>query len=301
MKVIICDDDWHDREKYATLIERIAKKEGIPMELSRYDSAMNLLFDVEDSKFEADVIFMDISMPGMSGDEASRRLRNLGYLNDIVFLTVSKDYFRSAFDVKALHYVVKGETSDIEFKRIFLRSVRGREERHQEYARYVGGGENRLIKISSIRYYEIQHKIVTVHYDKNMTFQFPQLSLGTLEDELSDYGFFRIHRSYLVAISAIDKFTWKEVTLRDGSVLPFGRKHQYEELKKYLSGGQTVSEEQTVPEEQAAPGKHAAPKPAAKTAAPEQTPAESSANDSSSPLPQQTQEAQQEVQELQKA
>jgi len=241
VKVIICDDNLRDAEKYSTLIRQIADERGITLELTHYVDALHLLAVAQNTKLDAAVIFMDIHMPGMLGDEASRQLRQIGYANDIIFLTVSKEHFRPAFDVKALHYIVKGETTDDEFRRVFLRSVEAQYEREQEYARYVGGGENRLIKISSISYYEIQHKIVTVHYGANQTFQFPQISLGTLEDELSDRGFFRIHRSYLVAVSAIEKFTWKEVTLRDGTTLPFGRGHQFDALKKQLSQSQEKS------------------------------------------------------------
>lgn len=57
----------------------------------------------------ADVLLLDITMPGMSGIEAARQLRNAGSSAKIVFLTVhaDQDYLRSALAAGALGYVVK--------------------------------------------------------------------------------------------------------------------------------------------------------------------------------------------------
>lgn len=233
MKVIICDDNLKEQERYLAMLKRLAEKHDIALEVTTYDSAVPLLFAVEDSKFDADLIFMDINMPNISGDEASERLRERGYMNDIVFLTVSKGHFLKAFDVDALHYVVKGETSDQEFERIFLKAVRSLSSKKQKYAAYYGGGETRNIPLNSIRYYEIYRGIVTVYYDKENSFQFPQMSLQELENELSEYGFFRIHKSYLVALSAIESLTYNEVSLRDGTKLPISRR-KYSELRDIL-------------------------------------------------------------------
>jgi len=247
MKVIICDDNLKEQERYSAMLKNLATKHDVLLELSTYDSAVPLLFAADDPKFSADLIFMDINMPSMHGDEASKLLRERGYMSDIVFLTVSKGHFLKAFDVDALHYVVKGETSDQEFERIFLKALRSLNEKKQKYAAYYGGGETRNIALSSIRYYEIYRGIATVYYDKDNSFQFPQMSLQELENELSEYGFFRIHKSYLVALSAIESLTYNEVTLRNGTKLPLSRK-KYSELKDILlpkSEGQAESQSKT--------------------------------------------------------
>ncbi|MDR2712442.1 MAG: LytTR family DNA-binding domain-containing protein [Clostridiales bacterium] len=254
MKVIICDDNLIEQERYLVMLKDLAAKHDIVLELATYDSAVSLLFAVEDSKFDADLIFMDINMPNMSGDEASQRLRERGYLNDIVFLTVSKGHFLRAFDVDALHYVVKGETSDLEFERIFLKAVRSLNDKKQKYAAYYGGGETRNIPLNSIRYYEIYRGIVTVYYDKDNSFQFPQMSLQELENELSEYGFFRIHKSYLVALSAIESLTYSEVTLRDGTKLPISRR-KYSELRDTLLLKSESSSDAQTKNQSAAPDK----------------------------------------------
>lgn len=233
MKAIICDDKTEESEYYAAKLQQIAEKSNISLELVIYNSATSLLFDAADSKFCADVIYMDIHMPNMTGDVAAKELRNMGYVNDIIFLTCSQKYFLTAFDVDALHYVVKRQTSAEDFERIFLKAVSSLQDRKQKYVAYYGGGETRNIPLNSILYYEIYRGIVTVHYDGNKEFEFPQDSLLTLENQLEQYGFFRSHKSFLVALAAIESVTYNEIQLYDGTKLPLGRK-KYAELKNLL-------------------------------------------------------------------
>jgi len=58
---------------------------------------------------DADLLLMDISMPGLSGIDAARRLRAAGCNSKVVFLTVhaDRDYLQSALATGALGYVVK--------------------------------------------------------------------------------------------------------------------------------------------------------------------------------------------------
>ena len=233
MKVIICDDNLQMMELYSVIIKNLALKHNIVLELVTYTSASALLFEAQEAKFNSDLIFMDIQMPIINGTEASRKLREYGYVNDIIFFTVSKEYFRDAFDVKALHYVVKGETTDEEFEKIFLRAVESQREKKQKYAAYSGGGETRNILLNSIKYYEIYRKIVTVYYECDKSFSFPQMSLEELENDLKEYGFFRIYKSIIVSLAYIDKLTYNEVVLRDGTRLPVSR-NKYTELKEEL-------------------------------------------------------------------
>ena len=77
MKVIICDDSPRDRALYSGMLKRLAVRHGIDVELYTYDSAAPLLFRAEDEKFDADLIFMDVYMPGITGDKAAARLREI--------------------------------------------------------------------------------------------------------------------------------------------------------------------------------------------------------------------------------
>jgi len=236
MKIITCEDNRQEQQIYTEYLHALGEKHSVRIELTVYNSANVLLSEAQKADISADLIYMDINMPGITGAEAAIKLRELGYQNDIVFLTASKEHFRGAFDVQALHYIVKGETSMAEFEKIFLRALLAKGERNQKYVVYCGGGETRNIPLDSIQYYETRRGIVTVHYDKDKSFEFPQENLQEIENDLEGYGFFRNYRSCLVALSAIESIVYNEITLHNGKKLPLSR-HKYAELKALIRPG----------------------------------------------------------------
>jgi DNA-binding NarL/FixJ family response regulator len=60
-------------------------------------------------RLDPDIIILDISMPGLCGIEAARRLKKAGCRSKLVFLTVweDPDYVREAMALEADAYVVK--------------------------------------------------------------------------------------------------------------------------------------------------------------------------------------------------
>ena len=133
-----------------------------------------------------------------------------------------------AFDVEALHYIVKNQTTDKKFEEIFLKAIERSKRRSVETLSLSCAGEYRNIPISSVRYFEVQNRIVTVYYrelDEIKSFEF-YAKLSQIEESLYGRGFVRIHRAYLVAEKQIQKRTQREVRLLDGTILPVGKTYR---------------------------------------------------------------------------
>jgi DNA-binding LytR/AlgR family response regulator len=151
---------------------------------------------------EYDVVFLDVEMPGLTGLEAARLVRERAGSPELVFVTAHERYAVDAFAVEAFDYLLK----PVDPERL-ARVVERLQERSREDGRPVqkipvvaGGGGTELIDYDAIHFVQADGDYSRVHtYDRAYLCTH---SLGELEDTLPS-GFARIHRSYLVNLSKV--------------------------------------------------------------------------------------------------
>jgi DNA-binding LytR/AlgR family response regulator len=72
---------------------------------SQPEQAFSYLLSQEGS--QADILFLDIDMPGMDGLELARLLRQNGSTLSVIFTTAHRDYALDSFEVNATDYLLK--------------------------------------------------------------------------------------------------------------------------------------------------------------------------------------------------
>lgn len=221
LKIALCDDNKEEIKQYAELVKQCAEKHHMEMELSYFYSGETLLFHFCDVPHQVDIIYMDIIMNKIDGIETVRKLRSFGCQAQIIFLTSCDDYVYDAFDVNAVHYLLKEETSIEKFENVFLKAVKLTLKKEDELFTFEFGGKTSVIPVYQIAYFEIWKRIVTVHYDDGKTANF-YASMEQLENKFSGKYFVRVHRSYLVNLSYIEMFHHQRLQLKTGEVIPVG-------------------------------------------------------------------------------
>lgn len=219
MKIIICDSNEKDRALCENRVRAIAEKAGVPAALVSCSTGAQAIFDISDKK-DADLIYIDVSLTDSNGLELARRLRAMDVKADIVFFTREKPPVFQAFDVEAMHYLIKDEVTDKKFEEVFLRAKRRSEKRSEETMLFSCAGEHVRVAISDILYFEVRNRIITVHYG-DRTFEFYS-TLAKIEELLCGRGFIRTHKAFLVA----EKYIWEvfqdTIRLSNGELLPIG-------------------------------------------------------------------------------
>lgn len=241
MHIAICDDDLSTREQYKGVVSTIMAQEGVPVDISLYESGMQLLFSIAGREAPPDIILLDIRMPKIDGMEVARELRSKGYVGAIVFLTHSKDHTFDAFDVGAFNYVVKSPEQDsARLREVLLSAISTMERRNSKFLLLNGIVEHRNVPIGTIRYFEVSKHISTVHYGMagGESFDFVS-SLERLENMLAAFPFVRIHRSYMVNCRFVKSYTFRNCVLDNGVELPVGRK-RYADLRAAMEAQATV-------------------------------------------------------------
>ena len=141
-------------------------------------------------------------------------------------------YAIDAFDVRAFHYIVKNVTPIQKQEEILQSVINYCGKKKQKYLLLKGPNGYKNILISSINVFEAMGRMIKVYYGKNETFEFPS-TFAKLEAKILQYGFIRVHKSYLVAISKIMSFSYEGIKMKNGQMVPVGRTY-LPSLKKVL-------------------------------------------------------------------
>lgn len=168
-----------------------------------------------------DIVFLDIRMPGMSGIEAARRLYQRCH---IVFVTAYDQYALDAFAQGAIDYLLKPVTAtrlDTTCARLRQRLQQPPEDigvqltrltaalqqapaapRHLRWIQAQVGASLRMINTRDVLFFRSDEKytrVQTAHAELLI-----RKTLKELADELDPDEFWRIHRSTLVRVDAIE-------------------------------------------------------------------------------------------------
>lgn len=101
MKILIADDERLARERIAYLLDDCLEDKQISMAKNGFEAVKMC------KELGADLVFLDIRMPGMDGIEAAQQLSQLNEPPAIIFTTAYGEFALDAFEVQAVDYLLK--------------------------------------------------------------------------------------------------------------------------------------------------------------------------------------------------
>lgn len=224
MKIAVCDDEVRGRERIRTLLER----EFSQAQVCEFDSGMKLLDSVKED-YCPDIVLLDIAMEGMDGMETARRIKELSDAI-LIFVTGVKEQVFQAFDVGAFHYLMKPVDQD-KLADVLRRAQQ--EVMKKSASRYLlvkAEGSHHKIPVDDILYAENNGRKVILH-TKNGCLEYYE-RMNHLEEVLGE-GFYRCHRGYLVALSAISGYDRDSITVVGGDTIYLAKQKYGEFVKLY--------------------------------------------------------------------
>lgn len=186
-----------------------------------------------------DMVFLDISMPGLTGFEVVERIAPAGAHPAIIFVTAYDDHAVQAFDVAAADYLMKPFAQDrlaeaVDRGRLWLEARSARASaaasphrqpldslwvhRHREFVR---------ILVDEIDWIEAHGDYARIH--GRHFIGLARTTLNALEERLDPKDFIRVHRSAICRKAAIATLRRKptgamSVMLANGDEAPVGRR-----------------------------------------------------------------------------
>ena len=225
MNIAICDDEVRGRERILTLLV----KEFSQAQTYEFDSGMKLLESVEGG-YRPDIVLLDIAMEGMDGMETARRLKELSDAI-LIFVTGVKEQVFEAFDVGAFHYLMKPVDQD-KMTDVLKRAIQEVEKKKAapRYLLVKAEGGHRRIPVEDILYVENNGRKVILHMKAGCLEYYERMN--HLQEVLGD-GFYRCHRGYLVALSAISGYDHESITVGHGDKIYLAKQKYGEFVKVY--------------------------------------------------------------------
>ncbi len=184
-------------------------------------------------KSKIDLIYLDIQMPKLTGIDFIKDLKNPPL---IIFTTAYPQYAIEGFELDVLDYLLK----PISFNRFYKSAMKALGHLSMLGGSVQADGDDffflksnqkmEKIYIADILYIEGLSNYIIVHTSQKKYIAY--LTFKGIEEKLSHQLFIRIHKSFLVSISAIQSVDTNEVHL-ENCRLPIGKTYR-EDVKNRI-------------------------------------------------------------------
>lgn len=107
LRIALCDDEADKLRETAALVQRYFQaRPSVSGQVETFPGGGELLARMQESR-GFDIYILDILMPGLSGIDAARKLRQLGDGGEIIYITNSNDFAADSYEVRAFSYLLK--------------------------------------------------------------------------------------------------------------------------------------------------------------------------------------------------
>jgi DNA-binding LytR/AlgR family response regulator len=227
---IIIDDEPLARKG---LKEYIADVDFLNL-VGEYDSPLKATEQI--NKNEAQLLFLDIHMPRITGLDFFKTLQNPP---PVIFTTAYPQFALEGFEVNALDYLVK----PISFERFLKAVLKAKEfyevrEKNQTETiadHFFIKADSRLIKIAfaDVLFVEALQNYVVIHTIEKKHISY--LTFKSVEEYLPPSLFIKTHKSYIVAASKIESIEGNDVRIGQHQI-PISRNLKEGVMEKLLKG-----------------------------------------------------------------
>ncbi len=236
LKCVIIDDEKKDRENLSLLLDSYCPQVEILGEAWDKESILSVL-----SQLSPDLVFVDIQLGAISIFDVLNELNDINF--KIVFVTAFDKYAIQGYQYDAIDYLLK----PVDAKRLIKvvdKTLRIRDELGQKetnindqikdlYAKVIEPPKISITDAKGVHIIKTVDVLYCVSDGNYTTFVLRSTNeivvsknLKHFENKLKDYGFLRIHKSYLVNLNHIDFLTKEQggsVIMKNGKSLPVSR------------------------------------------------------------------------------
>ena len=233
MRIAICDDCMKD----AALLKRFLGG----LAASVYLDAGSLLADLKDKNIKFDLYLLDIFMGNatdgnamdgnaMDGIELAKRLRKTQEDAAICFVSTSNDFYREAYDLYAMQYLLK-PVQEAEVKKLLAKVAKSIAVNREQKLSVSSRGQTSSIPYTKILYISSREHTLTICCTDG-TVQECKGKLNELALKVCGDTFMRCHQSFIVNMNHVDNLSGMDLIVA-GEQIPVSRRYYAEVKRRY--------------------------------------------------------------------
>ncbi len=227
IRAILVDDEPHALDVLVNYLQNFNEIEIVAL----CPNAIHAFQVLQQNK--VDLMFLDIKMPGLTGTDLLRSLKNPP---KVIFTTAYQDYAIEGFDLNAIDYLLKPIPLDR-----FLRAMDKVFTVFEVTNRQVSLIEKASVSTKDVfLYLKVDRKMVKVNVNEIFWIEslrdyikvvlkdralISKQKISLLEELLPEDDFIRIHRSFIVSIPKIEGYHSHAVDI-SGKEIPIGRNYK---------------------------------------------------------------------------
>jgi len=221
MKIAICDDEKELLLKLGKIIEDEFKFFQDELVIDYYENGEEFLIGYD--KFEYDVVFLDVYLPGISGFDVAQVINKKRKNTYIVFITSNAELVYDCFDYKPFYFIRKDEylagvRKVIKKLRVVMKQ--------NEVLEVDINGINKKIVVADIIYVQSDNHSIIIHTRK---YKYSvRGNMADFEAKLAPFDFIRVHRKYIINLSQLNNIDsdLNEVKLYNNTRLEMSRNYK---------------------------------------------------------------------------
>ncbi|NOX48027.1 MAG: response regulator transcription factor [Chlorobi bacterium] len=247
IKTVIIDDEANARTIIRGIIETLPERFQVVAEASNVKSGVDTI-----KKEQPDLVMLDIDMPDGNAFDLLEKIGKIGFR--IVFITAHSDFAIQAFKFSAIDYILKPVVSSELFRALdkveksfeleeintklncLLSNLNPESKKKKLVLKSVDSILS--VDISEIFYCESDGGSYTRFYLNNNRKFLVSRPLKEYDELLSSYGFFRVHKSYLVNLNKITRYEKQDggsVILKNQTEIPVSFRKREQFLERFMA------------------------------------------------------------------
>lgn len=231
MKIGICEDDVTHQNLLTAALDSYRTPAGEHIQYDIYCNGLELLASINTNLYDA--LLLDILMPGFTGIDTAREIRESNKNIPIIFLTTSDEFAIESYRVHAIDYLIKPVNQNTLFET--LNRIYTLTENTLEKSIVAQTSKAIFVfSLSEIEFVEINNRTLSFHIIDG--------TVKSISGRLSDYEdvllrhseFLKVHRSYIINMDFMKTLNQRSFITLTGDEVPVSRNLLPDIRRRYI-------------------------------------------------------------------